>query len=425
MPRIIKNSLLKYIPNHFSVEKIVNPYRIYNFNDIEIKSGQFVYLIEREIRFYDNFALQYALELSKRYNSDLKIIYPKIYFASEAKENFIQKQVDYTRSIFLQNNLEFIIFEGGKSELLEYLNQIGTKVLFIDFNPILDRSYLDSVSFKVVEVDSHNIIPARFLSDKQEYSAATIRRKIYYNIYPFLTDFANSKLGSCEAERTLEEFIKTKLNLFSKFKNNPEKNVQSGLSKYLNSGFISPQKTALEIIKSDVPDEDKEVFLEELVVRGSLSDNFCLYCKDYKTLNCIPEWAKKSLDFHKKDLRAYIYSLELLEKALTHDRLWNACQIQLIKDGSIHGYLRMYWAKKILEWSNSAEEALDATIYLNDTYSFDAPSTNGYVGILWAIGGLHDRAFREYPVTGKIRRMTYNSMKHKFDVDAYIRRYSK
>ena len=132
-----------------------------------------------------------------------------------------------------------------------------------------------------------------------------------------------------------------------------------------------------------------------------------------------------SLDNHKYDIRPYIYSLEILENAKTHDKLWNATQIQLIKEGTIHGYLRMYWAKKILEWMSTPEEALKATIYLNDKYAYDAPSSNGYVGILWAIGGLHDRAFADYPVTGKIRRMTYDSLKRKYDLSNYIKKYTK
>ena len=114
----------------------------------------------------------------------------------------------------------------------------------------------------------------------------------------------------------------------------------------------------------------------------------------------------------------------MFEKAQTQDKLWNASQNQLIKEGKIHGYLRMFWAKKIFEWSISPEEALKIAIYLNDKYAYDAPSSNGYVSILWAIAGLHDRAFQEYPVTGKIRRMTLNSLKTKFDVEEYIGRYS-
>ena len=118
-----------------------------------------------------------------------------------------------------------------------------------------------------------------------------------------------------------------------------------------------------------------------------------------------------------------MYSSQELENAKTHDKLWNAAQIQLIREGTIHGYLRMYWAKKILEWVQLPQEALDIAIYLNDKYAYDAASANGYVGILWAIGGLHDRAFANFPVTGKIRRMSFNSIKRKYYLDIYINKY--
>ena len=212
---------------------------------------------------------------------------------------------------------------------------------------------------------------------------------------------------------------------YSENKNNPSTDAISGLSKYLNLGFISSQRVALEILKSRVSDINKETFLEEFIIRKELADNFCLYSRSFKDFSDIPNWAKISLDNHKNDIRPYTYSLEMLENANTHDKLWNATQTQLIKEGTIHGYLRMYWAKKVLEWTSTPEDALKTAIYLNDKYAYDASSANGYVGILWAIGGLHDRAFADYPVTGKIRRMTYDSMKRKYDLSNYIKKYTK
>ena len=191
------------------------------------------------------------------------------------------------------------------------------------------------------------------------------------------------------------------------------------MSKYFNLGFISAQRAALEVIKSEVKDINKEIFLEELVIRKELSDNFCLYAESFKDFSSVPNWAKISLNLHKQDIRPYIYSLKELENADTHDKLWNATQNQLIKEGFIHSYLRMYWAKKIMEWTLTAEDALKTAIYLNDKYAYDSPSANGYVGILWAIGGLHDRAFIDYPVTGKIRRMSSDSIKRKFNLAGF------
>ena len=210
---------------------------------------------------------------------------------------------------------------------------------------------------------------------------------------------------------------------YAEYKNDISKDVLSGLSKYINLGFISSQRVALEVIKSGVNYINKEVFLEELIVRKELADNFCLYNKQFKSFKGIPSWAKNSLKCHKEDFRPYIYTMEELESAKTHDNLWNATQNQLKREGIIHGYLRMYWAKKILEWTISADVALKIAIYLNDKYAYDAPSANGYVGILWAIAGLHDRAFVDYSITGKIRRMTYDSLKRKYDLGAYLNKY--
>ena len=160
--------------------------------------------------------------------------------------------------------------------------------------------------------------------------------------------------------------------------------------------------------------------MEELIVRRELSDNFCWYNLDYDKFSGFPEWARKTLDQHRRDQRDYLYSLEEFEQGRTHDALWNAAQLEMVSRGKMHGYLRMYWAKKILEWTNSPEEALEIAIYLNDRYELDGRDPNGYVGAAWSIGGVHDRAWAERPVFGKIRYMSLAGCKRKFKVDAYI-----
>lgn len=420
MPRIVKNTLLNYIPQNFEVENFVNPVRIFDFNNKPIQKGDIVYLCEREIRVKDNFALQFALQKSKELNLSLKVIHPKIHCEYVSKQEFIDRQIAQAQQNFSKLNLDFEIIDTTPQVIIK---TITPALLIIDFNPILNRAWLKNVDFKVIEIDGHNIVPARYVSDKQEYSAATIRAKIYHNIYPFLTEFKAFGDEKVEANFVLEDFIKNKLPYYAQFKNNPSKNVLSGLSKYLNLGFISSQRIAIEVIKSRASAENKEAFLEELIVRKELADNFCLYNKQFKSLKGIPSWAKNSLESHREDFRPYIYTMEELESAKTHDKLWNAIQNQLMRDGIIHGYLRMYWAKKILEWTISADVALKIAIYLNDKYAYDAPSANGYVGILWAIGGLHDRAFTDYPVTGKIRRMAYNAIKRKCDLSNYLKKY--
>ena len=420
MPRIIKNTLLNYIPTDFEIEQIINPARIFELNNKPIKYGEIIYLCEREIRAKDNFALLFAIQKTKEVSLPLKIIYPKVNYEYQPKQVFIDNQIIQAKKQFRQIGLDFEIIEKSPAEIIKNLRPA---LIIFDFNPILKRKYLKNADFKIYEVDGHNVIPARFVSDKQEYSAATMRRKIYYNIYPFLTEFENLTTEKVEADYVLEDFIKNKLQYYAEYKNDISKNVLSGLSKYLNLGFISSQRVTLEVIKSDVDNINKETFLEELIVRKELADNFCLYSKNYKDFSGVPTWARLSLENHKYDILSYLYSAEELENAKTHDKLWNSTQIQLIREGTIHGYLRMYWAKKILEWTTTPDEALKTSIYLNDKYAYDSPSANGYVGILWAIAGLHDRAFIDYPITGKIRRMTYDSIKRKYDLGDYLQKY--
>ena len=422
MPRILRNTLLNYLPTGFVIEQTINPARIFELNNKPIRNGKIIYLCEREIRVKDNFALQFALQKSEELNLPLKIIHPKINYNYQQKQEFIDNQIEQVKTQFRNLGLDFEIIEKTPQEIIKNINPA---ILIIDFNPILKRDYLKKADFKIFEIDGHNIVPARFISDKQEYSASTIRRKIYYNVYPFLTEFENLISDKVEADNVLENFINNKLQYYSENKNNPSLNVTSGLSKYLNLGFISSQRIALEVIKSGVKDINKEAFLEELIIRKELADNFCLHAHSFKDFSSIQNWAKISLNNHRLDIRPYLYSLQDLKNAKTHDKLWNATQTQLIKEGTILGYLRMYWAKKILEWTSTPDEALKTAIYLNDKYAYDAPSANGYVGILWAIGGLHDRAFADYPVTGKIRRMTYDSMKRKYDLSNYIKKYTK
>ena len=408
MSRIIKNTLLNYIPNNFVIENEINSARIFELNQNYVKDGLVIYLCEREIRAKDNFALQFAIQKSKTLNKQLKIIHPKNNYIHKPKQEFIDRQLLQAQSEFSSAKIDFEIVESNN--LPDYIDDLKASILIVDFNPILDRKWLNNVKYKVYEIDSHNITPARFVSNKQEYNAATLRRKIYNNIYPFLTEFENITCYKTEADLCLNNFIKEKLQYYAEFKNNPSKNILSGLSKYLNLGFISSQRVALEVIKSKISDENKESFLEELIIRKELADNFCLYCKSYKSLKCIPNWAKESLELHKNDLRKFIYTKKDFENAKTHDKLWNFAQMHLLKNGIIHGYLRMYWAKKILEWTSSPQKAINIAIYLNDKYAYDAPSASGYSNILWSIAGLHDRAFRNYPITGKIRRMNAHSI---------------
>lgn len=397
-PTVKRGLMLDFIPDEIICPAQIHPDRVFKLNDKEITEGDIIYVMSRELRLEDNWAVLFGLELAEKYSRHFKIIInlPKY---SKAQEPFLMEGLNFFSKNLALSKIDFEI----SKEIPK-----ATGALIFDFNPLDTTSGLCSkANFACFEIDSHNVIPARFISQKQEFSAATLRRKIYANLAGFLTEFPNPfDFKTYTAYEKLQDFIDNKLDNYAEFKNNPEKDVTSGLSPYLHFGFISSQRIALEVIKSNAVRGNKEAFLEELIVRKELADNFCLYGKSYNTFDGILTWARETLNAHRSDIRSYIYSLNQFEHAQTHDVFWNKIQQNLLKNGKIHGYLRMYWAKKILEWSKTPENALKTAIYLNDTYALDGNDPNGYVGILWSIGGLHDRPFTNRFVTGKIRYMS-------------------
>jgi len=231
--------------------------------------------------------------------------------------------------------------------------------------------------------------------------------------------------GEFYAEQILFDFIENKLSRYNEFHNNPNYNVQSNLSPYLHFGQISSQKIVMEFYKRNLNDKSAKAFLEEIVVRRELSDNYCYYNQNYDNFRGFPAWSQQTLNDHKKDPREYTYNIEDFEQAKTHDKLWNSAQTEMLETGKMHSYLRMYWAKKILEWTTTPETAQQIAIYLNDKYSLDGRDPNGYTGIAWSIGGVHDRAWFERPIFGKIRYMNLNGAAKKFDITQYCNKYNK
>jgi deoxyribodipyrimidine photo-lyase len=191
------------------------------------------------------------------------------------------------------------------------------------------------------------------------------------------------------------------------------------MSPYLHFGQISPLEIALEVSNTNSP--GSESYLEELIVRRELSMNFVFYNDNYDNIECLPNWAKETLELHAMDPRDYNYSFRELEKAATHDPFWNAAQYEMTKFGKMHGYMRMYWGKKILEWTDSPEEAYNICVTLNDKYELDGRDPNGYTGVAWCFGK-HDRAWKEREIFGKVRYMNDKGLRRKFDIEEYVQR---
>jgi len=218
----------------------------------------------------------------------------------------------------------------------------------------------------------------------------------------------------------LAEFVRYGLRNYPKDRNHPELSGTSRLSPYLHFGHIGPITIALAVQSAAVPDAAKQAFLEQLIVRRELSVNFVRYDSNYDSWESREPWADRSLTQHAGDRRPILYREDQLEHAETHDVLWNAAQKEMVFTGWMHNHMRMYWAKKILEWSPSSAIAYQRAVCLNDRYQLDGRDPNGYAGIAWAIVGKHDRPWFERPVFGQVRYMSYASTSKKFDSGQYI-----
>jgi len=442
--------------------------RVRTLNTLSYTSGSIVYYCVRDQRVDQNAALLFAQTLALKYKVPLRVLfvlYPNYLNACERQYDFMFRGLEEMELKLRKFNIPLHIEYGNDVEQIEkHIKKFKCGAVVTDFSPLkINRKWKDvwapTASVPVFEVDARNIIPAWVVSHKQEYGAYTIRPKIHKLLSEFLhpipkikkmseENLTNVRLidwkkvctyftfkeypkkvewiisGENAAYKTLENFIQNNLSGYAEKRNDPNCNAQSGLSPYITFGQISRHKIALDVLASKAPRIDKEAFLEELIVRSEVAENFCFYNSDYDNPKGFPSWAQKTLSEHKDDTRDYLYSLSDFEKAQTHDDLWNAAQEELLQTGKMHGYMRMYWAKKILEWTKSPEEAMKIAIYLNDTYELDGREPNGYTGIAWSMGGVHDRAWFPRKVFGNIRFMSESGVQTKFDVGAYIKKWT-
>jgi deoxyribodipyrimidine photo-lyase len=319
------------------------------------------------------------------------------------------------------------------------------------------RRVADGLDCPLMQVESDVVVPLEEASPKEEYSAATIRPKIQRRLDDYLqpleetavgvdslglqfetldvgdipklvstlpVDQTVSKVASLtggteEAKRLLQEFIEHKLDDYDRLRNDPTEDCLSQMSPYLHFGQISPLYIALQVARPDSPGRD--AYLEELIVRRELSMNFVHYNAQHGSIEGLPDWCRKTLAGHERDPREYLYAVEEFEAAATHDPYWNAAQREMVVAGKMHGYMRMYWGKKILEWTESPEEAQRTALYLNNKYELDGRDPNGFTGVAWCLGK-HDRPWGERPVFGKVRYMNANGLRRKFDADGYVRK---
>jgi deoxyribodipyrimidine photo-lyase len=433
-----------------------------------------IYWMRRAQRADDNPALEAAIALANAIERPVVVFFAlrtRNQYATERHFTFMLEGLADTAARLERRRIGFAmrLSEGRRAvdDFARFAVEMRAAAIVTDRNPLgsIDgwrRAIPEEIRVQVLNIDANVIVPSAMLA-REHYAARTIRPKIHAHLQRFLVPVTNLRVrvawlaprgfrtvvpnrelldalpldraiaavrsiagGTTAALTRLKRFIMNGLARYSARRNAPQLDGTSGLSPYLHFGQIGPHTIAIAAREADVPDEDRCAFLEELIVRRELAINFTTYNRRYASIDSCEPWARGTLARHTDDRRSQVYNERQLEQAETHDPLWNAAQRQLVEAGWMHGYMRMYWAKKILEWSPSPRAAYAIAVRLNDRYELDGRDPNGYAGIAWAIGGKHDRAWGpERPVYGTIRYMSAASTGRKFDSKAYIARWQK
>ena len=426
-----------------------------------------VYWMQRAQRAVDNPALNVAIEAANLLGKPVVVFIGLVPFYPNANLRsytfFVQGFRDIREGL-LQRNVALVLRRWPDHELERFCEQAQPCLVIGDENPMREpeqwrKTVAERLHVPFWTVDADVIVPTVLLK-KEQYAARTIRPRIHTLLGEFLTAPSNPKVrvpwappknlaslsvydnllsgfpidgsvqpvaaysgGTRAALDALKRFVRDRLEGYDTERNHPDVDGTSELSPYLHFGHIGAHTVALAVKNADAPLPDREAFLEQLIVRRELAINFVKFNPHYDRLQGAEPWATRTLKEHQRDEREYLYTAQQLEDAETHDPLWNAAQQQMVTSGWMHGYLRMYWAKKILEWTRSPEDAFEIAVRLNDRYELDGRDPNGYTGIAWAMGGKHDRAWGpERPVYGKIRYMSYASTSRKFNSKGYIER---
>jgi len=441
--------------------------RIKALNDKNVQNGSYVlYWMQSSVRTKYNFALDYAKKMALLYDKPLVVCfgidtnYPEsnkrhlVFLLEGLKEVQSDLNDQNITTAFKHESPDSFVLKAGKSA-----SAVVTDCGYLKLHKKWRINVAEGLKCPLIQVESDVVVPVYEASDKEEWSAATLRKKINQKLPLFLHEYNDCKAeikqynsgnlteyndisdiekllitsdvkndvkpskyykgGYSNANSLLNDFITKKLDKYQEERNDPHKNIQSDMSPYLHFGQISPIEIALEIINSGFFNPDD--YLEQLIVRRELAINFAVFNQNYDSYKGLPKWCTDTLNNHRFDKREYIYHINELESADTHDEYWNASQNEMKITGKMHGYMRMYWGKKIIEWSESPESAFETAVYLNNKYSLDGRDPNSYAGISWCFGK-HDRAWKEREIFGKIRYMNAKGLERKFEIGKYVKR---
>jgi len=439
--------------------------RISILNDRDYQPGKYIlYWMQASQRVNYNHAIGYAIEQANQRDLPLLVYfgltkYPSAY---ERSYSFMLQGLQEVKNTIQELGAGFLVqIELPDKGVVSLAKDASMVVVDCDYQRLQKHwrlSVARSIRCPLIQVETNVVVPVELVSSKEEYTAGTLRPKLHRHLDRFLQQYKLKKLkhfftsdiddildfgdvqsilndlnvdqsassvnwisgGYNAAVEQLRLFLKKKLDGFSEYRNDPSLDFSSNMSPYLHFGQISPLEIALKVLESGSTGE--ESYLEELIVRRELSMNFVNYNSKYDSFDCLPSWAKTTLSNHSLDSREYIYNREEFERYETHDPYWNAAQKQMVLEGKMHGYMRMYWGKKIIEWTKTPQDAYDIAIFLNDKYELDGRDPNGYTGVAWCFGK-HDRAWKERAIFGKVRYMNDKGLRRKFDIETYARRY--
>ena len=439
--------------------------RIKLLNNKKLSGGNYVlYWMQAAQRAQYNHALEYAIRTANKLKKPVLVFFGITESWPEANQRhyyFMLEGLQEVQKALAAKGIRMVIRRESPDSGAVKLAKDAALVVVDAGQLRIQKKWRASAAGKIncplYEVETNLIVPVEEASTKENFSAGTFRpritRKLDYYLVPLKhskpkynslgmkfntfdiddTDKALSKLdidrsvakvngfrgGTKQAKRRLSNFLKNKLDRFTDLRNDPTADYVSNMSPYLHFGQISPLYIALKV--SQTSSAGKDSYLEELIVRRELSHNFVFYNDRYDTFAGLEPWAKRTLNFHRSDKREYVYTVEQFEKAQTHDPYWNAAQKEMVITGKMHGYMRMYWGKKILEWSRNPQTGFKIALQLNNKYELDGRGPNAFAGVAWCFGK-HDRAWGERPVFGKIRYMNAAGLKRKFDADAYVKK---
>ena len=452
--------------DHVRIEKS----RIRVLNPAPILKGEYIlYWMQQAQRAEYNHALEFAIEIANHYDLPVWVLFTLMEDYPEANLRhyiFMLQGLIETREKLKERGIRLVVELGVPENIVSDFAQKAGAV-------VCDKGYLrhqrrwrkqvaERTSCRCIEVESDVVVPVAVASRKAEYAAYTIRPKIRKHLNLFLSEVKHLSVnnflpvdntrgldledylkkletsrdmdqqvlpvnrffagGTSEAKKRFDVFIKKHLSKYGKSSNQPQTDDISHMGPYLHFGQISPLYLALKIQNArNVQKDVKEKFLEQLIVRRELSINFVYYTPDYDTFNCLPGWAKATLEDHSQDKRPDTYTKKQLEGANTRDPYWNAAMNEMKYTGFMHNYMRMYWAKKILEWTVSPKKAYEITLYLNNKYFLDGRDPNSCTGVAWTYG-LHDRPWKERAIFGKIRYMAASGLERKCDIGAYVKK---